>query len=135
MDKLFLVKNTTEKTSKHELQNFHSYACCNINFKKASGGSFKQIWTILDKFGNNFRGFHVLCTHSKPVKKWGKKCSIGRRFICTEVTSYKIHILINNKDIGDCLCTFLFLYYQQIWKTSYESGLHSLIQDRVVPAH
>ena len=28
-----------------------------------------------------------------PAKKWGKKCSTGQRFICTEVTSYKIHIL------------------------------------------
>ena len=35
----------------------------------------------------------LLCTHSKPVKKWGKKCSTGQMFICTEVTSYKIHIL------------------------------------------
>ena len=26
-------------------------------------------------------------------KKWGQKCSTGQRFICTEVTSYKIHIL------------------------------------------
>ena len=32
-------------------------------------------------------------SHSKPVKKWGKKCSTGQRFICAEVTSYKIHIL------------------------------------------
>ena len=31
--------------------------------------------------------------HIKPVKKWGKKCSTGQRFICTEGTSYKIHIL------------------------------------------
>ena len=29
------------------------------------------------------------------AKKWGKKCSTGQRFICTEVTSYKIHILRN----------------------------------------
>ena len=34
-----------------------------------------------------------LYTHSKPVKKWGKKCLTGQRFICTEVTSYKIHTL------------------------------------------
>ena len=26
-------------------------------------------------------------------KKWGQKGSTGQRFICTEVTSYKIHIL------------------------------------------
>ena len=26
-------------------------------------------------------------------KKWGQKCSTGQRFVCTEVTSYKIHIL------------------------------------------
>ena len=32
--------------------------------------------------------------HSKLVKKWGKKCSTGQRFICTEVTSYKIHSLL-----------------------------------------
>jgi hypothetical protein len=25
--------------------------------------------------------------------KWGQKCSTGQSFICTEVTSYKIHIL------------------------------------------
>ena len=24
-------------------------------------------------------------------KKWGQKCSTGQRFICIEVTSYKIH--------------------------------------------
>ena len=29
-----------------------------------------------------------------PVKKCGKKCSTGQRFICTKVTSYKIHILV-----------------------------------------
>ena len=28
-----------------------------------------------------------------PVKKWGKKCLTGQRFICTKVTSYKIHTL------------------------------------------
>ena len=27
------------------------------------------------------------------AKKSGKKCSTGQRFICTEVNSYKIHIL------------------------------------------
>ena len=27
-------------------------------------------------------------------KKWGQKCSTGQSFICTEVTSYKIYILI-----------------------------------------
>ena len=27
-------------------------------------------------------------------KKWGQKGSIGQRFIFTEVTSYKIHILV-----------------------------------------
>ena len=26
-------------------------------------------------------------------KNWGKKCSTGQRFTCTEVTSYKIHTL------------------------------------------
>ena len=26
-------------------------------------------------------------------KKWGQKGSTGQRFICIEVTSYKIHIL------------------------------------------
>ena len=28
--------------------------------------------------------------------QWGKKCSTGQRFICTEVTSYKIHILVSS---------------------------------------
>ena len=29
---------------------------------------------------------------ARSAKKWGKKCSTGQRFICTIVTSYKIHI-------------------------------------------
>ena len=32
-----------------------------------------------------------------PAKKWGKKWSPGQRFICTEVTSYKIHILVSSQ--------------------------------------
>ena len=32
--------------------------------------------------------------HSKPLKKGGNKCLTGQRFICTEVASYKIHILM-----------------------------------------
>ena len=28
------------------------------------------------------------------AKKWGKMCSTGQRFICTEVTSYKIHDIL-----------------------------------------
>ena len=31
---------------------------------------------------------------SKPDKKWGKKCSTGQKFLCKEVTSYKIHTLV-----------------------------------------
>ena len=31
-------------------------------------------------------------------KKWGQKCSTGQSFICTKVTSYKIHILSINKN-------------------------------------
>ena len=27
---------------------------------------------------------------------WGKNCSTGQKFICTEVTSYKIHTLASN---------------------------------------
>ena len=34
-----------------------------------------------------------------PAKKWGKKCSTGQRYICTEVTSYKIHILTNHSNV------------------------------------
>ena len=32
-------------------------------------------------------------------KKWEQKCSTGQRFICTEVTSYKIHILEGRAEI------------------------------------
>ena len=32
--------------------------------------------------------------HSKTSQKVRKKCSTGQRFICTEVTSYKIHTLV-----------------------------------------
>ena len=52
---------------------------------------FKQI-TLSLKYGF----FKKLHTHSKLVKKLGKKCSTGQRFICTEVNSYKIHILDKN---------------------------------------
>ena len=30
------------------------------------------------------------------AKKWGKKCSTGQKFIFTEVTSFKIHILVES---------------------------------------
>ena len=49
-------------------------------------------------------------SHSKPVKKWGKKCSTGQRFICTEVTSYKIHILAI---VQLCVCN-----HTSLWMTN-----------------
>ena len=47
-------------------------------------------WSEVHLYRSNFLQNPV---HSNPVKKWGKKCSTGQRFICTEVTSYKIHSL------------------------------------------
>ena len=40
-------------------------------------------------------------------KKWGQKCSTGQSFICTEVTSYKIHILVYDSWIFH----YLFKYF------------------------
>ena len=41
-----------------------------------------------------------------PARKWGKKCSPGQRFICTKVTSYKIHTYFSRqyKRIVGCGC-------------------------------
>ena len=38
-------------------------------------------------------------TSADLEKKLGQKCSTGQRFICTEVTSYKIHILEGRAEI------------------------------------
>ena len=51
-----------------------------------------NLWPVEQFFPKFLTG--LMCTQSKPVKKLGKKCSTGQRFICTEVTSYKNHILI-----------------------------------------
>ena len=51
-----------------------------------------NLWPVEHFFPHFLTG--LLCTQIKPVKKWGKKCSTGQRFICTELTSYKIHTLI-----------------------------------------
>ena len=50
---------------------------------------------------------------SRSVLKWGKKCSTGRRFICSELTSYKIHILVNVQSVlGNLKYTPDFLGFQ-----------------------
>ena len=49
--------------------------------------------------------FRLGCAQNKTSQKVSKKCSTGQRFICTEVTSYKIHIL-NNKH-----CTYFVNWY------------------------
>ena len=51
--------------------------------------------------------------HSKPVKKWGKKCSTSQRFIGTEVTSYKIHILV---EVPNFRRTALVFRQTTVWK-------------------
>ena len=51
-----------------------------------------NLWPVQHFFPHFLTG--LLFLHSKPVKKRGKKSSTGQRFICTEVTSYKIHTLI-----------------------------------------
>ena len=43
------------------------------------------------EFAKNFRSLKY--GFSKTSQKVRKKCSKGQRFICTEVTSYKIHTL------------------------------------------
>ena len=57
-------------------------------------------------------------------KKWGKKCSTGQRFICTEVTSYKIHILV-------ILCVYFLNVFQAselhwVRKKSWKFRIHSI---------
>ena len=61
--------------------------------------------------------YFPLKSHSKPVKKWGKKCSTGLRFICTEATSYKIHTL----DFLTCVKTFssIEISYNMLSKWSF----------------
>ena len=49
--------------------------------------------------------------HSFPHFLWGQKCSTGQRFICTEVTSYKIHILGTSKSVGARQYCVELLYY------------------------
>ena len=44
--------------------------------------------------------------HSKASQKVRKKCSTGQRFICTKVTSYKIHIL---RFFVNLFCTTVYL--------------------------
>ena len=41
-------------------------------------------------------------------KKWGQKCSTGQRFICIEVTSYKIYTLVPYLCPTYSLCKDLF---------------------------
>ena len=50
-----------------------------------------NLWPVEHFFLIFFSLFVQISTD--PDKKWEKKCSTGQRFICTEVTSYKIHIL------------------------------------------
>ena len=52
----------------------------------------------------------LLCVHSKAVKKY----SIGQRFTCTEVTSYKIHALILTFTTG--------LYARDAMASPYQEG-------------
>ena len=56
-----------------------------------------------------------LNVHSKLVKKWWKKCSTSQRFICIEVTSYKIHISVNPTQIPiKAYCPLSALKYVRI---------------------
>ena len=57
-------------------------------------------------------------------KKWGQKCSTGQRFICTEVTSYKIHTLgkINYKE----------KFHEKSAPLSYRSGASVLVLEAPV---
>ena len=45
-------------------------------------------------------------------KNWGQKCSTGQRFICTEVTSYKIHIL--GTFVVWCIAKFLHKFFYPV---------------------
>ena len=51
-----------------------------------------QLWPV-EHFFPHFFSRSVLIS-ADLEKKWGQKCSTGQRFICTEVTSYRIHILV-----------------------------------------
>ena len=50
-----------------------------------------NLWPVEHFFPHFLAGLGLIS--ADPAKKWGKKCSTGQRFICTEVTSYKINIL------------------------------------------
>ena len=50
-----------------------------------------NLWPVEHFFSRS-----VLIRPSADLEKgWEEKCSTGQRFICTEVTSYKIHTLAN----------------------------------------
>ena len=77
-----------------------------------------NLWPVEHFFPHFLTGLQ--CTRSKPVKKWGKKCSTGQRFICTEVTSYKIHILVCHT-FPDTTPLLLFSWHQEIKEEPSES--------------
>ena len=56
-----------------------------------------NLWPVEHFFPHFLTG--LLCVYSKPVKKWGKVFNWSEvyldTFICTEVTSYKIHTLVH----------------------------------------
>ena len=58
----------------------------------------KEIHYVL-KYGYGF----AVSVHSKTSQKVRKKCSTGQRFICTEVTSHEIHILVESANANDIL--------------------------------
>ena len=46
-------------------------------------------------------------------KKWGQKGSTGQRFICSELTSYKIHILEHELELEDMKPTKMTTIFSQ----------------------
>ena len=64
---------------------------------------FVRCYFGTNEFLTSWTLFSSLCADLE--KKWGQKCSTGQRFICTQVTSYKIHILTLLSD-NDRSCIF-----------------------------
>ena len=75
-------------------------------------------WTLFSHF---LAG--LLCVHSKPARKWGKRSSTCQNFICTEITSYKIHTLKKCQNSK----YFFFRKSFSIWKYWFLIGRQSIL--------
>ena len=64
-------------------------------------------------FVRSYFGKNEHLTSTDLEKKWGQKGSTGQRFICSELTSYKIHILEHELELEDIKPTKMTTIFSQ----------------------